>query len=48
MKRILFVALLALPGCEDPSFGFGATVSGGSVSPTIVAGGSNVRVAVSP
>ena len=49
MKRILVLALLALPGCEDPTLGIGATINGGgvSVSPVVSGRVGDVGVAVS-
>ncbi len=49
MKRLLVLALLALPGCEDPTLGVGATISSGgvSVSPVVSGRVGNVGVAVS-
>ncbi len=49
MKRLLVLALLALPACEDPTLGVGATISGGgvSVSPTVSGRIGDVGVAVS-
>ena len=48
-KRLLFLALLALPACEDPALGIGATISSGgvSVSPTVSGRMGDVGVAVS-
>lgn len=50
MKKLLVLAMLALPGCEDPTLGIGATVSGGgvSVSPVVSGRVGDVGVAVSP
>ncbi len=50
MKRLMVLALLALPGCEDPALGIGATISGNGVSVSPVASGrvGGVGVAVSP
>ncbi len=50
MRRLMVLALLALPGCEDPSLGIGATVNSGgvSVSPVVSGRVGNVGVAVSP
>ncbi len=49
MKRILVLALLLLPGCEDPSLGLGATIDSGgvSVSPVVSGRVGDVGVAVS-
>lgn len=50
MKRIAILALLALPGCEDPTLGIGASISSGgvSVSPVVSGRVGDVGVAVSP
>ncbi len=50
MKRLFVLALLALPGCEDPSLGLSTTIdsSGASVSPYYSGRVGNVGVAVSP
>ena len=49
MKRLMVLALFALPGCEDPTLGIGATISGNgvSVSPTVSGRIGDVGVAVS-
>ena len=50
MKRLLVLALLALPGCEDPALGIGASINSGGVSVSPVVSGrlGDVGVAVSP
>lgn len=50
MKRLLVLALLVLPGCENPTIGVGTTFSSGgvSVSPTVSGRVGGVGVAVSP
>ncbi|MEM7753968.1 MAG: hypothetical protein AAF230_11165 [Pseudomonadota bacterium] len=50
MKKLMVLALLALPGCEDPTLGIGATISGSgvSVSPVVSGRVGDVGVAVSP
>ena len=50
MKRIAILALLALPACEDPTLGIGASISSGgvSVSPVVSGRVGDVGVAVSP
>jgi hypothetical protein len=50
MKRLMVLALLTLPGCEDPALGLGATISGSgvSVSPVVSGRVGGVGVAVSP
>jgi len=50
MKRLMVLALLLLPACEDPTLGIGATISSGgvSVSPTVSGRVGDVGVAVSP
>lgn len=50
MKRLAILALLALPGCEDPALGLGATFDSGGVSVSPVVSGrlGDVGVAVSP
>ncbi len=49
MKRLLVLALLALPGCEETRLGVGATFDSGgvSVSPTVSGRVGDVGVAVS-
>ncbi len=49
MKRLAILALLVLPGCEDPTLGIGATINGGgvSVSPTVSGRVGDVGLAVS-
>lgn len=50
MKRLLFLSLLLLPACEDPTLGIGASISTGgvSVSPVVSGRVGDVGVAVSP
>lgn len=50
MKKIALVALLALPACENPQLGIGATISNSGVSVSPVASGrvGGVGVAISP
>lgn len=50
MKRLILLSLLALPACENPQLGIGATVSGSgvSVSPVVSGRVGGVGVAVSP
>ncbi len=50
MKRLAVLALLLLPGCEDPALGVGARIDGGGVSVSPVVSGrlGDVGVAVSP
>lgn len=50
MKRLIMLALLALPACENPSLGIGTSISSGgvSVSPYVAGRVGGVGVAVSP
>lgn len=50
MKRLMVLVLLALPACENPTLGVGASISGSGVSVSPVASGrvGGVGVAISP
>ena len=50
MKKFAVLALLALPGCENPQLNVGASVGTGGVSvyPSVSGRVGNVGVAVSP
>ncbi len=50
MKRLVLLALLALPACENPSLNLGASISGGGVDvyPSVSGRVGDVGVAVSP
>lgn len=41
-------AMLTLPGCENPDFALGATISNDGIRPSIAASSGNVAVSVRP